>query len=76
MISPLSISIAMAMVTNGASGENLDEMKDVLGFGEMNLPDVNEQFSQLIASLVEADKDMVLEIADSVWMDDASGYGF
>jgi len=71
MISPLSISIAMAMVTNGASGENLDEMKDVLGFGEMELPDVNEQFSQLIASLVEADKDMVLEIADSVWMDDA-----
>ena len=71
MISPISISIAMAMVTNGASGENLDEMKDVLGFGEMNLSDVNEQFSQLIASLVEADKDMVLEIADSVWMDDA-----
>ena len=70
MISPLSISIAMAMVTNGATGENLDEMKEVLGFGEMELPDVNEQFSQLIASLVEADKDLVLEIADSVWMDD------
>ncbi len=70
MISPLSISIAMAMVTNGASGENLDEMKDVLGFGKMELSDVNEQFSQLIASLVEADKDLVLEIADSVWMDD------
>lgn len=70
MISPLSISIAMAMVTNGATGESLDEMKNVLGFGEMELPDVNEQFAQLIASLVEADKDLVLEIADSVWMDD------
>ena len=70
MISPLSISIAMAMVTNGATDENLDEMKEVLGFGEMELPDVNEQFAQLIASLVEADKDLVLEIADSVWMDD------
>ncbi|MBP5591358.1 serpin family protein [bacterium] len=70
MISPLSISIAMAMVTNGASDENLDEMKEVLGFGEMELGSVNEQFMQLIASLVEADKDMVLEIADSVWMDD------
>ena len=68
MISPLSISIAMAMSTNGASGENLDEMKDVLGFGEMELPNVNEQFMQLIASLVEADKDLVLEIANSVWM--------
>ena len=68
MISPLSISIAMAMSTNGASGENLDEMKEVLGFGEMELPDVNEQFMHLIASLVAADKDLVLDIANSVWM--------
>ncbi len=68
MISPLSISIAMAMSTNGASGDNLDEMKEVLGFGEMELPDVNEQFMHLIASLVAADKDLVLDIANSVWM--------
>jgi len=70
MISPLSISIAMAMVTNGASGENLDEMKDVLGFGSMDLPEINAQFADLVQSLVEADKDLVLSIADSVWMDD------
>ena len=68
MISPLSISIAMAMSTNGATGENLDEMKEVLGFGEMELGDVNEQFMHLIASLVAADKDLALEIANSVWM--------
>ena len=68
MISPLSISIAMAMSTNGATGENLDEMKEVLGFEEMELADVNEQFMHLIASLVAADKDLVLEIANSVWM--------
>ena len=71
MISPLSIAISMAMTANGAVDGALAEMKDVLGFGEMEMPDVNEQFSQLIASLVEADKDMVLEIADSIWMDDA-----
>ena len=68
MISPLSISIAMAMTANGASGDNLDEMKEVLGFGEMELGDVNKQFMHLIASLVAADKDLVLEIANSVWM--------
>ena len=68
MISPLSISIAMAMSTNGATGENLDEMKEVLGFGGMELADVNEQFMHLIASLVAADKDLALEIANSVWM--------
>ncbi len=70
MISPLSISIAMAMATNGASDENLAEMKSVLGFGEMEMSAVNAQFYELIQSLVEADKDMVLSIANSVWMDD------
>ena len=75
MISPLSIAISMAMTANGATGDALSEMKEVLGFGEMEMPDVNEQFAQLIASLVEADKDMVLEIADSVWMDDAFAPG-
>lgn len=70
MISPLSISIAMAMATNGASDENLAEMKAVLGFGDMEMSAVNAQFYELIQSLVEADKDMVLSIANSVWMDD------
>jgi serpin B len=70
MISPLSISIALGMATNGASGENLDEMKEVMGFGEMTMEDVNAQFFSLISSLIEADKDMVLSIANSVWMDD------
>ena len=70
MISPLSISIAMAMVTNGASGDNIAEMKEVLGFANKEFSEINSQFTQLIASLAEADKDLVLEIANSVWMDD------
>lgn len=70
MISPLSISIAMSMVTNGASGENVTEMKEVLGFGKMEFSEINSQFAHLVQSLVEADKDLALEIANSVWMDD------
>ena len=70
MISPLSISIAMAMTANGASGDNIAEMKEVLGFGEMEFEYINAQFSSLVQSLVEADKDLALEIANSVWMDD------
>ncbi|MBO4711580.1 serpin family protein [bacterium] len=70
MISPLSISIAMAMVSNGASGDNIAEMKEVLGFGDMEFSEINAQFADLIQSLVAADKDLALEIANSVWMDD------
>jgi len=69
MISPLSISIALAMATNGASDENLDEMKDVMGFDVMTMEEVNAQFYKLINCLVDADKDMVLSIANSIWMD-------
>jgi serpin B len=69
MISPLSISLALAMTINGASGDNLDEMKTVMEFGDMDMEDVNEQFFNLISSLVEADRDMILAIANSVWMD-------
>ena len=68
MISPLSISIALSMILNGASGENLVEMKDVLGFETMELAVINRQFSDLIASLESADKDMLLSIADSIWI--------
>lgn len=71
MISPLSISIAMAMTANGTENEALAEMKEVLGYSEMELPAVNEQFEELIASLVSADKDLVLEIANSIWLDES-----
>ena len=71
MISPLSISIAMAMAANGTENGSLAEMKEVLGYGEMELPTVNEQFRELVASLVSADKDLILEIANSIWLDKA-----
>ena len=70
MISPLSVSIAMAMALNGAAGDNFDEMKTVLEYDSMTMEDINTSFYNLINSLVEADKDMTLSIADSIWMYD------
>jgi len=70
MISPLSIEMALAMTMNGASGDNLTEMQEVLGFDEMTLAAIDAQFLHLIKSLEDADKDMVLAIANSVWMDE------
>lgn len=70
MISPLSIELALAMTMNGASGDNLTEMQTVLGFDDLTLAAIDAQFLHLIKSLEEADKDMVLAIANSIWMDD------
>ncbi len=69
MISPLSISIALAMALQGASGENIEEMKSVLGFNDMDIETINNDFFYLINSLENADRDMLLAIANSVWMD-------
>ncbi len=70
MISPLSIELALAMTMNGASGDNLSEMQTVLGFDDLTLAAIDAQFLHLIKSLEEADKDMTLAIANSIWMDD------
>lgn len=70
MISPLSISIAFSMVMNGASGDNLTEMMDVLGFDKMELASVNQQFYEIISSLESVDQDLILSIANSVWISD------
>jgi len=70
MISPLSVEIALAMTMNGASGDNLIEMREALGFDDLALAEINTQFFHLIKSLENADKDMVLSIANSMWMDD------
>ncbi len=70
MISPLSISIALSMILNGASGDNLTEMKDVLGFGSMDNSAINQQFYNLISSLESVDQDLILSIANSEWTSD------
>lgn len=69
MISPLSVSIALAMALNGATGDNLEEMRSVLGFSDMDTEMINDHFFYLINSLENADNDMQLAIANSVWMD-------
>jgi serine protease inhibitor len=67
-ISPVSISIALAMTTNGASGENYDEMMQALEFAGLTLEGVNESFLSLLESLEYSDKDVILTLANSMWI--------
>ncbi len=67
-ISPVSISIALAMTMNGASGENYDEMVQALEFTGLTLEDVNESFLSLLESLEYSDKDVILTLANSMWI--------
>jgi serine protease inhibitor len=70
-ISPLSISIALSMIYNGAEGTTRDAMARALQLGNMNLDEINEGYLNLIESLENADKLVTLNIADSIWIRDS-----
>jgi len=70
-ISPLSISIALAMTYNFSTGETEKAMRDSLGFSEFDLEGINNQFKLLIESLENADSDITLKLANSLWIDDS-----
>lgn len=75
MISPLSISIAMAMTVGGAGNSGTyDELMDFLGYKAAGFDDymtLNEQFDFLLQSLTYFDEDFELSLANSMWLDDA-----
>ncbi len=62
LISPLSVSPALAMTANGAAGKTADEMQKVLGASSMS--QLNEDLSGYLGGL-SADE---LKAANSIWI--------
>lgn len=69
MISPFSITSALSMTLNGADGDTFDAMKKALGFDNKTLQQINETYLKLMTELVPVDKRVILEIANSVWVE-------
>ncbi len=63
LVSPLSALLCLALVTNGASGETLAQLEDVLG---MNIEDLNKAAYAYAQSLTSGDGYKV-KLANSVW---------
>lgn len=66
IISPYSISQALALAYNGTAGGTAAEMSDVLGWKGMSVADINDGNRQL-RSLLENGGGVVLNVANSVW---------
>lgn len=66
-ISPLSILLALAMTYNGAIGDTNLAMAEALGFNEFDLEELNSGFHDLLVSIMNADSDIELSIANSIW---------
>jgi len=66
-VSPLSVSMALGMTTNGANGATLDSMRKVLHMAGFSQDQVNTYYSDLLTQLPELDPNTTLKIANSVW---------
>lgn len=68
MVSPLSASLALGMVTNGAGDNTLTEMQKTLGFNSSSLDEMNAYYQKLTAALLDLDNTTKLGIANSIWI--------
>ena len=66
LISPLSVLYALAMTTNGADGETLAQMEQVLG---MDCDNLNSYMLAYLDLLPEA-KEYKMSLANSIWFKD------
>lgn len=67
-ISPLSASMALSMVTNGAAGTTLLELQDALGFKSFTLEETNTYYRKMIRLLRDSDEDIITTVANSIWV--------
>lgn len=67
MISPISVMVALSMAANGAEGETLEEMKEVLAPG-MDVEKLNQYLHTLSQKLTQGESSM--GISNSMWIRD------
>ncbi len=67
MISPLSVSFAMGMVSNGANGQTLTDINSTMLFNGFSQDQVNTYYNKLITGLPAVDPATTLKVANSIW---------
>ncbi|MCK4631144.1 MAG: serpin family protein [Bacteroidales bacterium] len=67
MISPLSVSLALAMTYNGADGDTKEAMEKTLELSGFTIDEINENYKILIDALASVDPKVLMSIANSIW---------
>jgi len=66
-VSPLSVSFALGMTSNGAGGSTLEAFKKTLNFAGLTQEQINNYYNNLITNLPQLDPNTTLSIANSIW---------
>ncbi|MBN1187349.1 MAG: serpin family protein [Bacteroidales bacterium] len=69
-ISPLSVAYALAMTYNGANGSTKEAMENTLKLAGLTTEEINSSFKNLMHILLNLDKDVLFDIANSIWYRD------
>jgi len=67
IISPASVSFALSMTYQGASGETKEAMADVLGYGEMDSAELNQASADLLTILSYPGEDVQTTLANALF---------
>ncbi|WP_299582715.1 serpin family protein [uncultured Sunxiuqinia sp.] len=67
MLSPLSISLALAMTYNGAEGNTKSQMEEALHKAVFSTQEINNAYQQLVAALKSHDSKVDLSIANAIF---------
>ena len=68
MVSPLSVSTALSMALNGASGTTLSAIQKTLGLEGLTRDEINTINRDLALALQKADPSVAMKIANSIWI--------
>jgi serpin B len=67
MLSPLSVSLALAMTYNGANGDTKTAMEKTLKMYGLTPDDINKSYFDLVNALKSLDQKVLLEIANAIY---------
>ena len=67
VLSPLSASMALGMLLNGATGETRAEMERALAVAGMDAHDIDAGYRDLIALITGLDSEVELAIGNAIW---------
>ena len=67
VFSPLSLSLALGMVAEGAEGDTWKQFADVIGWGQASKEEVGAYYQKMVDGLAKVDPSVLLTSANSFW---------